>query len=130
MRAKKFMRDHRTITAEEFNRLAKPKKKSKFKNKRTEVDGVKFDSKKEAARWQQLKLMEDAGLVKDLKRQVRFALEVKEQLIGYYVADFTYLDASGFVVEDVKSDFTRKNPVYILKKKLMKAIHDIEIREV
>ena len=47
-----------------------------------------------------------------------------------YIADFTYEELGGVVVEDVKSEFTRKDPVYRLKNKLMKACHGIDIREV
>ncbi|OQA06328.1 MAG: hypothetical protein BWY67_01977 [Bacteroidetes bacterium ADurb.Bin397] len=55
---------------------------------------------------------------------------VKEKKIATYIADFTYMEKGQYVVEDVKSDFTRKNPVYRLKKKLIEAIYNLKIKEV
>lgn len=105
------------------------RKKSKYNNERVELHGEKFDSKKEAARYGQLLLLEKAGKISGLKRQIAFVLEVNNQLICKYIADFTYNVGSTEIVEDVKSIMTRKLPVYLLKKKLMKAIHNIEIKE-
>lgn len=113
----------------------------KYKNVKTEVDGITFDSKKEATRYIELKYMERAGLIKDLKRQVRFCLvptiegEGKKvrQRAAYYVADFEYwekhTDCWKRVVEDVKSEATMTD-VYRLKKKLMMWRYGIEIKEV
>ncbi len=103
---------------------------NKFFAKKTEVDGIKFDSLKESRRWAELKLMERAGLIADLARQKRFNLAVNGVLVCAYVADHVYTEKGEEVVEDVKSAYTRKNPVYVLKKKLMKACLGIEIREV
>lgn len=103
---------------------------NKFFAKKTEVDGIKFDSLKESRRWAELKLMERAGLITDLARQKRFNLAVNGVLVCAYVADHVYIEKGEEVVEDVKSTYTRKNPVYVLKKKLMKACLGIEIREV
>lgn len=117
------------------------KKPSKYRNKPTQIGTHKFDSKKEAARWRILqartKLREgDHDLIIKLQHHTVFPLEVNGVHICNYEADFTYV-IPGYrpitdilVVEDVKSAFTRKNPVYRLKKKLMKAIHGIEIQEV
>lgn len=116
------------ISAAEFRKLTR-KKPSKYLNKKTVVDGIKFDSKKEAGRWVQLKILESKGEIEELMRQRRYDLRVKDVIICSYVADFTYWRC-GFHVEDVKSDFTRKNPVYRIKKKLMKAIYGIDIKEV
>lgn len=106
-------------------------KPSKYRNQPVEVDGVRFDSKKEAARWVELQYWERASFIRDLERQVPFVLEVNGTRIGKYIADFRYLDiATGqVVVEDVKSEATRKLPVYRMKKKLMFAIHQVVIRE-
>lgn len=105
------------------------KSKSKYNNVKVEVDGEKFDSKKEAARYGQLLLLERAGNISSLKRQVSFDLKVNSELICKYVADFVYNVGSNEVVEDVKSEMTKKLAVYRIKKKLMKAIHGIEIIE-
>jgi hypothetical protein len=120
------------ITVEQFNKLTKPKKRSKYGNKKTTIDGIKFDSKKEAERWLVLQSLEQAGKIRDLRRQVRYSLMVNHKLICAYVADFVYYQGckASEVVEDVKSDATRKLPVYVMKKKLMAAIHGIEIKEV
>lgn len=106
----------------------------KYRNIPTIVDGIRFDSRKEAKRWAELRLLEKAGNICDLHRQETFDMWVGGHKICKYVADFTYYKtrgdvAYGFVVEDVKSAATRKNPIYRIKKKLMKAIHGIEILE-
>lgn len=109
---------------------ARPKKRSKYRNVKVEVNGVRFDSRKEAARWQQLQAREAAGEIHGLDRQVPFSLVVNGQLVAKYVADAVYYEDGVRIVEDTKSPITRKNPVYRLKCKLVKALLGIEIREV
>jgi hypothetical protein len=103
--------------------------RSKYGNKKTVVDGITFDSKKEAARYQELKLMERAGVVKGLSLQRRFRLEVNGIKVCDYVSDFHYFDMEkgDCVTEDVKGV---KTPIYNLKKKLMWACYGIEIQEI
>jgi hypothetical protein len=98
----------------------------KFGNKEELVGEIKFDSKKEAARYRQLLMMEHAGMIKDLQLQVSFSLMVNGTLIGKYTSDFTYYENGMYVVEDTKGYRSRDYP---LRKKLMKAIYDIEIKE-
>ena len=108
---------------------------SKFRNKKTVIDGLKFDSKKEANRWLVLKMLERSGEISNLQRQVPFVLLEKEQ--GFngetlrqmkYIADFVYNDKRGNRhVEDVKGVRT---DVYKIKKRLMWHIHKINIEEV
>ena len=74
--------------------------------------------------------MVKAGEIKNLEKQVRFPIIVNGVKVCTYVADYVYDEMAGRVVEDVKSEFTRKDPVYRLKYKLMKACHGIDIREV
>ena len=105
--------------------------KSKYKAVKTEVDGIKFDSKKEARRYVELKLLEKAHQIENLQCQVRFPL-IRKSAYGreiVYIADFTYLEDGKLVVEDVKSAITKKNDVYRLKKRLMQEVHNITIRE-
>lgn len=102
---------------------------NKYRNKKTEIDGIVFDSKKEAARWSDLLLLQRAGKISNLQRQVPFVFEVNSVKIGTYKADFTYRDNGWYVVEDVKSVATRDLGVYRLKKRLMLAFHGIEIKE-
>jgi hypothetical protein len=64
--------------------------KSKYRNVKTEVDGIKFDSKKEATRYGQLRLLEKAGLIGNLRLQVQYPLIVHGVKVGSYVADFVY----------------------------------------
>lgn len=106
-------------------------KPSKYKNKKTEVDGILFDSKKEAARWLELKALEASNRIAFLRRQVRVPLIVGREVIAHWVADFEYYESHDVskVWEDVKSDYTRKLPVYRLKKKLVKAIYGVDIKE-
>jgi hypothetical protein len=100
--------------------------RNKYRAVKTVVDGIKFDSKKEAARYQQLKLLERAGEIMELTLQPRFDLIVNGVKCGFYKADFQYLEVGKYVVEDVKG---MKTPVYNLKKKLVKAIYGIDIFE-
>lgn len=102
-----------------------PWRRNKYGNHKTVVDGITFDSKKEADRWAELQMLDRAGLISDLKRQVRFEIVPKVKGNGetsrarYYVADFTYIQEGQKVIEDVKSPATRADKVYSLKKALM-----------
>ena len=97
---------------------------------RSVIDGVTFDSKKESARYSDLKLMHRAGAITDLTLQPKFDIVINGQKVCSYIADFSYVENGVTVVEDVKSEMTRKLPTYRLKKKLMKAVHSIEVREI
>jgi hypothetical protein len=101
---------------------------SKYGNKKTTVDGIVFDSRAEARRYQELKLLERAGEIFGLKRQQQFPIIINGMKVCTYIADFTYSDLrkGRDVVEDHKGFPT---PQYALKKKLMKAVHGIEILE-
>lgn len=94
-------------------------------------DGIKHDSRKEANRWCELKMLERAGKITDLQRQVKFELIPKQEgeRACHYVADFVYHDAETGkkVVEDTKG---KKTKDYIIKRKLMLYIHGIRIREI
>jgi hypothetical protein len=104
-----------------------PRPISKYRNQRTEVGGIKFASKREARRYQELKTLEDAGEIHGpIGLQVRFPLFVEGIKICTYVADFVYVRDHFEVVEDVKG---YRTPMYKLKKKLMFAIHGIKITE-
>lgn len=107
-------------------------KKQKYGNIRTVVDGIEFDSKKEAKRYQELIGRQKMGEIGMLERQVEYPIYIESKLVTWYIADFKYLIAATgeTVVEDVKSPATRKNKEYRLKKKMMKAIYHIEIKEV
>ena len=91
-------------------------------------DGQVFDSVKEYHRWGMLKLLERAGRISDLKRQVSYELIPKQQgeRACRYVADFTYMEDGKLVVEDCKGFRT---PEYRLKRKLMLWVHGIRIKE-
>lgn len=124
---------------------------SKYHAKKTEVDGIQFDSKREAQRYQQLKLMEKAGVICDLKRQVKYELVPAQYINGKcveraitYTSDFEYYilkplrqrtvmaepDAMAIgqhIVEDVKG---MRTDVYKIKRKLMLYKYGIIITEV
>lgn len=125
---------------------------NKYHSKKTRLsDGTVFDSRKEARRWQQLRLLESRGEIQDLKRQVEYELipnqyEIVERYSDKtgkrlkdekrlaerrvcYVADFVYTKDGEIVVEDTKSPVTRTKD-YIIKRKLMRHIHGIVIREI
>lgn len=100
--------------------------KNKYGAKRTEVDGFVFHSKKEAQRYGQLKMLEQAGQISNLKLQVPYPLKVNGALITTYIADFVYDEDGREVVEDVKGKRTQE---YVIKKKLMQAVLKIAIFE-
>lgn len=104
-------------------------KKSKYRNEPMLIDGIRFDSKKEALRWRELKLLESAGKISGLERQVEFPLAVNGVVVCCYRADAVYLEDGKRVVEDTKSEITRRHPVYRLKRKLLAAALGVEIRE-
>jgi len=101
---------------------------TKYRAIRTTVDGITFDSKREANRYSELKMMEKAGIINSLKLQPEFKCQIDGKKICTYKADFEYLmvDEEGpqgqigyYIVEDVKGF---KTPVYKLKKKLVEAL--------
>lgn len=128
--------------------------RNKYYSKKISSDGMIFDSKKEFKRWNELRMLEKSGRIRDLKRQVKFVLipaQREPDTIGpkggikpgrllerevAYIADFTYVenlpfadeaDTGVLVVEDTKGIRTKD---YIIKRKLMLYIHGIRIREV
>ena len=102
---------------------------SKYGNIKTVTsDGIKHDSIKEANRWCELLLLQRAGVITDLQRQVKFLLIPKQEgeRAVYYIADFTYTENGERVVEDAKGMRTKE---YRLKKKMMLYFHGIKIKE-
>lgn len=122
---------------------------NKYHNKKvTTSDGIQHDSQKEARRWCELRLLEKAGKITDLQRQVEFELipaqyetyeryskkgekladgvRIVERKVSY-IADFVYVENGKKVVEDTKGTKTRD---YIIKRKLMLYVHKVRIREV
>ena len=104
---------------------------NKYRNRKTEIDGIVFDSKREAQRYAELQLLQRAGKIRDLSMQVEFELIPKQdgERACEYKADFVYhmADTGKMVVEDVKGKRTRE---YIIKRKLMLWRHGIKIVEV
>lgn len=112
----------------QFIQITTPK--NKYKNEKVVTDGQAFDSKKEYYRYCDLKLLERAGEIFDIKRQVKYELIPKQQgeRAVYYIADFVYKDKQGkTVVEDTKGVRTKE---YIIKRKLMLYRYNIKILEV
>lgn len=103
-------------------------KRSKYGNIKTEINGIKFDSKKEARRYTELMELYKAGKIEGLKLQRAFTLQEafttpegeRVQAIRY-IADFVYEQDGITIVEDVKSAATKNNAAYKLKKKMMAA---------
>lgn len=104
----------------------------KYNNKKTVLDGITFDSKKEATRYAQLKILEVGKVITDLRLQVPFELipaqkgGLRKELPMSYVADFVYTENGKKVIEDAKGVRTKD---YVIKRKLMKMI-GLEITEV
>ena len=103
-------------------------KRAKYGNRKVEIDGMKFDSRHEAAVWQELMLRVKAGELRCVCRQVSFDLPGGIRYIADFVAICPDMRIEG--VYDAKSEITKKNRTYINKKKQMKACWGIEIREV
>ena len=113
------------------------KKQNKLRNKKTIVDGIKFDSEIEAKRWQQLKTLESVGQIGNLRRQVKYVLIPSQRINGKvaerecsYKADFCYFRRGELVVEEVKG--YRKGATYnifVIKRKLMLEKHGIRVKE-
>lgn len=121
----------------------------KYRNKKITWHGMTFDSKKEMQRFLALDTRRMLGEIQDLQRQVKFVLipaqyeKVKDQKTGKmklrcverevaYYADFTYTitETGEKIVEDVKSEITRKEPLFVVKRKLMLWVHGIKLKEV
>lgn len=107
---------------------------SKYHSTKIETEDGKFDSKHELKRWQELKLLEKAGEISDLRRQVKFELIPAQRINGKiversctYIADFVYIYKGSVVVEDAKGF---KTPEYKIKRKLMLERLGIRIIEV
>lgn len=98
----------------------------KYKAKPVVIDGIRFHSKKEGRRYRELQLLEKAGEIKNLELQPKYPLEIGGMTIGKYIGDFRYWEDGNLVVEDCKG---MRLPLYILKKKLLRALYGIEIRE-
>lgn len=103
-------------------------KRPKYNNKKTNVNGILFDSKKEADRYVLLTRREEIGEVVDIHLQVPFVFALEGKKMFTYKADFVYFDkvAKELIVEDVKGFRT---PLYKLKKKLIEQQHKIKITE-
>lgn len=105
---------------------------SKYHAEKTVVDGITFDSRKEADRYLVLKSMEEDGAIEDLRRQVRYELvpafdvDDKHYRPVFYVADFVYREDGKEVIEDVKGMMT---DTYRLKAKLFAYRYGVSIRE-
>ena len=106
-------------------------RKSKYRSIKTTVDGITFDSKKEAKRYQELKLLQRANKIKNLRLQVSYVLIDKSRYGRQikYIADFVYYDKElkQEVVQDTKGFRT---DVYRLKKRLFAEKYGIEIKEI
>ena len=90
------------------------------------VDGHRFPSRREAKRYTDLKLLQRAGRIHDLRIQVAYPLKVDDQIIGKYVADFVYWEGSTEIVEDCKGFRT---PLYKWKKKHFEAQYRKTLKE-
>jgi hypothetical protein len=98
---------------------------NKFNAERVVTEDGTFDSKKEHRRWCELKLLQMAGEIRNLKHHQVFKFEHNGVLIGSYEADFTYFQGNEFVCEDAKGYET---DVFRLKRKMLKAFYGIEVK--
>ncbi len=129
----------RKVLAEMPVEQTKPEKKAaKYQNQKAERGGVRFDSQKEARRYDELLLMLRAGEIRDLRLQPQFTIqesyvtETGERVRAIrYTADFSYIrEVSGEkIVEDVKSGPTRTKE-YLRNRKFIRSVYGIDVREV
>lgn len=132
-----------------FYRKKDGAKKSKYRNKKVEYDGISFDSKKEMKRYIVLKKAQEDGIISDLMLQVKFELipAVREKYIKHlktkdkecertlqrpitYTCDFTYYKDGEYIVSDVKSSPKTLPKEFLLKEKMMFALKGIKIKRV
>ena len=90
----------------------------KYKNIKTRIGNLTFDSKKEATRYLVLRQWEKDGIISHLECQPKIPLNVNGKIIGNYIGDFRYQKEGKIIIEDVKSKIT-KTPIYNLKKKIL-----------
>lgn len=99
---------------------------NKYGAKKIVIDNITFHSRKEGARYQELKLLLKGGVISDLEMQVKISIDINLVHVCTYIADFKYWDGNNWIYEDVKGV---KTPVYRLKQKLVRALYGIEITE-
>ena len=99
----------------------------KYGNIKTVIDGIKFDSKREAYYYQIYKKLEQQGDLWNLKLQTKLDFKINGKHIFYYKPDFEYDDDIGHHVVDVKSPATEKNAVFRLKRKLIENYYKVDI---
>lgn len=100
---------------------------NKYRAKKCNVDGITFDSRAEATRYEGLKLLLRAGEISDLKLQPKYPFCIGHKKMFDYIADFSYVMDGETIVEDVKGMDT---PISRLKRKIISADRGIEIRTV
>ena len=125
------MTEPEEISAAEYVALkVKERKPNKYLNKKTTVDEYDFDSLKEARHYGILKLREAAGEITNIQLQPRWPIDVNGVKVTRYTADFSFTDQDGVThVQDVKSTAT-KTRAYVMRRKLMLAVHGITVEEV
>ena len=108
------------------------KRTNKYGNKKTPCGaGHMHDSAHEARRCNELRLLERAGQIQRLEQQPEFPIEINGKRVCVYRADFSYFENNERVIEDAKSEITREDKVYRLKKKLVEAAYPgVRITEV
>lgn len=107
------------------------KRQNKYKARRVTIDGIAFDSHAEARHYGELKLLQRAGEISELKVHWLFPLTVNGKKVGSYEADFVYTDKCGRLrVVDVKGGPATRTQLYRLKKKMFEAQYGLTIEEV
>lgn len=100
---------------------------SKYKNIKVKLDGITFDSKKEAVHYAYLKSLEKKGVITDLQLQTKLDFKIDGKKIFTYKPDFEYNDEFGHHYIDVKTPATEKNAVFRLKRKLIENYYKVKI---
>lgn len=94
------------------------------------IDGHVFDSKREAVRYAELKLLERAKVISGLTVQPTWTIEIQGKHYCRFTADFAYVEGGKRVIEDTKSTGTQKDAAYRLRRKAAELAHGIIITEV
>lgn len=125
------------LSEKQYRLFTKQRLENKYHNKKVKCDGYTFDSQKEKNHYIALKQLEKLGIIENLRMQVPFLLIDTIRYNGktypktQYYADFIYIQDDKLVVEDVKSEITRKDKVYRIKiKLLLERYPNIEFKEI
>ncbi len=124
------------MTAAEARLLLNQPKKKRGRYKvvppeRRTMDGVVFDSEAEMKRFADLQMLERAGEISDLRRQISYDIEINGQHFCTYTSDHEYLDKTGTpIIEEFKTEFSKREQAYSLRRRAFELYHNLKVTEI